>query len=606
MGQTTFGTWGVVICGLIGFFAHSSAPIPERGLGLGLDRMARRGPDSSAVWTDQTAWFGHRRLAIIDLDERSAQPMHSPCGRYVIIFNGEIYNYRSLRDLLRLRGIFLRTSSDTEVIVALFALEGESMLQRLHGMFAFVIWDKQTMRAFAARDPYGIKPLYIASVPNGIILASQVKAILATGLVSREPDQIGQAGFWMLGSVPEPRTWFRMISALPAGTCAWIENGRVTTKRCWHDIGEVWREAEECPRPTTRELSAAVKAQVQDSVRRHLVADVPVGVLLSGGIDSVVLTALMLESGYGALQGVTLAYDEFRGSRLDESQAAALAAKEFGIRHTVRRVTREEFLEDLPRILHAMDQPSIDGVNTWYASKAVAELGLKVVVSGVGGDELFQGYAHFRTLPRLVSARMYLRDVPGVRFALRTAGDWQAKRTGNSRWKYLEEWTRTIEGAWWLRHSICAPDRLPSLIGEERAREVLRDFDVVEQVRAMTGALPADLRLALGQIESMTFMRNQLLRDSDWASMDHSLELRTPLVDAHLLAGLRPLLRAFEEYPNKQLLAQCAQHRLPANVGRRPKIGFGIPVSRWLTGTNQHLATAWAPVVGAECYSSGR
>ena len=259
-------------------------------------------------------------------------------------------------------------------------------------------------------------------------------------------------------------------------------------------------------------------------------------------------------------------------------------------------MTRDEFLADLPRILDAMDQPSVDGINTWYASKAVAERGLKVVVSGVGGDELFQGYSHFASIPRLLLARRASAWIPGARPLLQFAGSIQARRSANSRWNHVESWSRTVEGAWWLRRSIHTPEQLPELMGEDLARDALLDFDVVAQVRAMAGKLPSAPRLAIGQIESATYLRNQLLRDSDWASMDHSVELRTPLVDAHLLTEVQDWLPDFDRWPGKSLLSGALHQPLPEKVLNRPKTGFGIPVMRWLghdsigTGTRQWQA----------------
>lgn len=239
-------TESVPMCGLTACFQTAATPLPLEPLARALDRMRHRGPDDEGLWHDEGVSLGHRRLAILDLDRRSAQPMHSHCRRYVAVLNGEIYNFAALRVELQRKGIVFRTTSDTEVLLALFAQEGEAMLPKLHGMFAFVIWDKLARRAFAARDPYGIKPLYVARTSHGVVLGSQVKALLATGLVSREPDLRGQAGFWLLGSVPEPHTWYRDIRALPAGHCAWIADGRMGEPRCWCDIGTVWRTAPEC------------------------------------------------------------------------------------------------------------------------------------------------------------------------------------------------------------------------------------------------------------------------------------------------------------------------------------------------------------------------
>lgn len=563
--------------------------------------MHRRGPDAEGLWSDEGCALGHRRLAILDLDLRAQQPMHSACGRYVIVFNGETYNFQDLRSQLVTSGVQFRTTSDTEVILALFAQEGEAMLPRLRGMFAFVIWDRLAQRAFAARDPYGIKPLYMAQTAQGVLLASQVKALLATGLVSREPCARGQAGFWLLGSVPEPHSWFRDIQALPAGHCAWVNNGRLGTTRSWWNIADAWRNAPAVTLPVP-EVRERVRDALRASVAAHLVADVPVGVFLSGGIDSGALAGMMAEAGAQNLQGITIAYDEFAGSHNDEAPVAATLAEYYGIRHHVRRVTRKEFTADLPRILAAMDQPSIDGVNTWYASKAVAELGLKVVVSGVGGDELFQGYSSFQQLPRLVSAWGTAARVPGAMALAQVASNLQARRTGNSRWRHLPDWAGSMAGAWWLRRSVFGPSDLPELMGADLAAEALQGFSPLDWVHGMSGTQPPDLHLALGQIESTTYMRNQLLHDSDWASMDHSVELRTPLVDAWLLRDVQPLLGAFRQFPNKRLLAKAPDRHLPETLITRPKTGFGIPVQQWLrqmgkTDGRGGASHAWARAV---------
>ncbi len=568
--------------------------------------MVRRGPDGEGLWREEDVTLGHRRLAILDLDSRAAQPMHSSCGRYCVVYNGEIYNFRDLRGDLERKGIAFHTTSDTEVILKLFAEGGPSMLTRLHGMFALLIWDRLAKRGFAARDPYGIKPLYVAETAQGVLLASQVKALLATGIVSREPDPMGQAGFWLLGSVPEPHTWYRHIRAVPAGHYAWIENGKISEPKRWLDLGAAWHAGTSLA-VAAEEVRARVSAALRESVGRHLVADVPVGVFLSGGIDSGALAALMSEDGGGALEGITVAFDEYEGRREDEAPGASRFAAAYGMRHRVRRITRDEFQTDLPRILTAMDQPSIDGINTWYASKAAAEAGLKVVVSGVGGDELFQGYAAFQQLPRVVAARRVLQRVPGAAAALQWLADRQAAATGNNRWRHAPRWTRSIEGAWWLRRSLFAPDDLQALMDSDAVRIASEMFEPEAMVPEMSGPLPADPRLALGQIESTLYLRNQLLRDSDWASMDHGVELRTPLVDAHLLSQMSPLLPVFKRFPGKRLLAEAPRVPLPHEIVRRRKTGFGIPVAKWIcsdaSGSSPHGMTNLARAL-AEAYSA--
>jgi len=572
------------VCGLAGiFFTEGHSSELEKSVQRMCKNMQARGPDAVGYWSDQQVGLslGHRRLSIIDLDIRANQPMCSVDGRFVIVFNGEIYNFRELRLWMEGNGEVFRTQSDTEVLLQLYRLEGEAMLSRLRGMFAFAIWDSYSRSLFMARDPYGIKPLYIARSKKGWLFASQVKALLASGLVEHAADPIGQMGFWLLGSVPEPRTWFRDISALPAGTwCRFTNEGQMTGPQSYWNIADAWRQAPEC-RTTLPEAQELVRSAVTQSVRQHLVADVPVGVFLSGGIDSGSLAGLMKDCGAKSIQGVTIAFNEFKGKHEDEVPAASAIARQYGINHHVRTVTQKEFEVDLPKILSAMDQPSIDGINTWFASKAIAELGLKVVISGVGGDELFYGYPSFKQLPALVSRWKILASIPGMNKLANLALKQIARRSGNERWGWLTRQAGSLHGAYWIRRGLFAPNELMDLMGIEFAGEAIRDMDPASLVESMVGSLPVDPMAAVGQLESMSYLRNQLLRDSDWASMSHSVELRTPLVDAWLLRDLMPVLRSFGRHKGKALLA--ASPRLPLNneIIHRVKTGFGVPLGMW-------------------------
>jgi asparagine synthase (glutamine-hydrolysing) len=506
--------------------------------------------------------------------------MHSADGRYVIVYNGEIYNYKELRADLEAKGFQFRTSSDTEVILTLFSVKGESMLSSLRGMFAFVIWDQLARRAFIARDAYGIKPLYYARSDEGIAVGSQVTSLIATGNVSREPDVLGRASFWLLGSVAEPRTWYRDVASVPAGHYTWIVDGEISTPVCWQDIRAVWRSAPQHYRGDQRMVADQVASAVLDSVKAHLVADVPVGVFLSGGIDSGAIAGLMAAAGASDLTGVTLSFAEYDGLAQDEVPAAREVARTYGIRHTVRRVSKREFVADLPAIVKAMDQPSVDGINTWYASKAMKELGLKVVASGVGGDELFQGYSTFEELPRLVASCRVMTSVGAGERLARFVCERLASRTRNPRWRLLPRLGRDLPGAWFLRRSLFSLDELPDLMGPDLAKEALDEIPN-SLINDSGRGLSANPRLGVGELESSLYLRNQLLRDSDWASMDHSVELRTPLVDSWLLRRLAPFLAALDVRPKKLHLALSPRVPLPAGVINKKKTGFSIPVSAW-------------------------
>jgi asparagine synthase (glutamine-hydrolysing) len=584
------------MCGIAGYvWATGAAEAAAPGFVQRMtDRMGARGPDAERLWVGKGIVLGHRRLAILDLGARANQPMLSSDGRYAIVFNGEIYNFRELRRELEAKGIAFHTTSDTEVVLALFALEGERMLPRLRGMFALAIWDTQSCQLFLARDPYGIKPLYYTHAKGGLLFASQVKALLASGLVSAEPESAGVAGFYLWGSVPEPWTLYRDVFALPAGHWLRVHDGVADAPVSWHDIRRHWQDA---PRASSAgELQERVRLAVTDSVRAHLVSDVPVCVFLSGGIDSAVVAGLAVDLG-AQVQGITIGFDEFTGMHEDEVPVAAAIAGHFQIPHVVRRVSRGEFEQEIPRILDAMDQPSIDGVNTWFASKAAAERGYKVVLSGVGGDELFCGYSSFRMIPRMAVLGHAAAALPGVRALLRAPCAYLAARRSQPKLVGLPSFMGSLEGLYFLKRSLFLPGELPALMGADRAEEGLARLG--GSPPGMTQADARDGASAVGLLESTHYLRNQLLRDSDWASMGHSLELRTPLVDAALLETLGPYVSGFSGGAGKAMLARSPGTPLPESIIHRPKTGFSVPMAKWLLEAAGRRSWADLPLLDA-------
>lgn len=540
--------------------------------------MHTRGPDAEGVWAAEGVVLGHRRLAILDLDERSNQPMLSENGRYAISFNGEIYNFRELRRELEIEGVVFRTTSDTEVILALFARDGAQMLPRLRGMFALAIWDTQARELFLARDPYGIKPLYYVRTLQGFAFASQVKALLASNFVPGELEPAGLAGFYLWGSVPEPWTLYRGIYALPGGHWLRVTEERAETPTRWYEVGEAW-QVEPIDMPAS-ELQDRVRQVVTDSMRAHLVSDVPLSVFLSGGIDSGVVAGLASQLG-AKVEGVTIVFDEFSGRLEDEGPLARTIASHYGISHYIRIVSRSEFQNDLPHILNAMDQPSIDGVNTWFASKAAAEHGYKVVLSGVGGDELFFGYSLFNQLPAQAFLGSVIASVPAIKASIGQALSLVGRFQSRPKIAGVAEFMGSLKGLYFLRRCLFLPNELPALMGVDLAREGVVSLGGAPP--GMAVAWGRDAITEVGLLETTHYMRNQLLRDSDWASMAHSLELRTPLVDAKLLEALGPYVGGFAHGTGKKMLAKVPRDPLPADVMNRVKTGFGLPLGEWLS-----------------------
>jgi asparagine synthase (glutamine-hydrolysing) len=580
------------MCGVNGIFAYHYAanPIDRAELGRTRDHAALRGPDGKGEWvsSDGRVGFGHRRLSIIDLSDAGAQPMSNADGSLVVTFNGEIYNYRRLRRDLEAKGYFFHSNSDTEVLLHLYAEKGDAMVHDLRGMFAFAIWDVHSRQVFLARDPYGIKPLYYADDGWTFRFASQVKALLAGRAISRDPESAGLVGFFLWGSVPEPFTSHLAIRALPAGCTLKVDQLGAREPKRYHSIAAVYRAAEaDAPNSIatrrTEDVFRAIQAALLDSVRHHLVADVPVGAFLSAGIDSGALVGLIRDAGQCEIQTVTLAFQEFRGSQEDEAPLAEQVARHFGTRHATRVVTREEFETDLPSLLEAMDQPTIDGVNTWFISKAAKELGLKVAISGVGGDEIFGGYPSFLDVPRWVRWLNLPARFPGIGLAARYLTQrWASVLGFGPKAAGMLEFGGTYEGAYLLRRGLFMPWELSDILEPEFVGQGLSRLEPLRRISAVLSAGPRAPHAKIATLESSLYLRNQLLRDTDWASMAHSIEVRTPLVDSILLESLAGLVGNLPVGAGKQILASAPANPLPPEIVNRAKTGFSLPTGRWL------------------------
>ncbi len=598
------------MCGINGIFAyhHAASPLDTSELLRTRDHMATRGPDGKGDWVaeDERVGFGHRRLSIVDLSEAGAQPMFSADGNFVVTFNGEIYNYPELRHHLELEGCVFRTRCDTEVLLHLYSIKGAAMVHDLRGMFAFAIWDRVKRGLLLARDPYGIKPLYTANNGWTFRFASQVKALLAGNKISRDHEPAGIVGFHLWGSIPEPFTLYREIRSLPAGCTQWVDAVGPRVPQPYSSVAAVLTEGERLKvRPD--EFHETVRAAALDSVSAHLLADVEVGVFLSAGVDSGALLGLMRDAGQRKIRAITLTFEEFNATSEDESPLAAEIARLYEAEHIIRRVNQREFEEDLPAILEAMDQPSIDGVNTWFVAKAAREAGLKVALSGLGGDELLAGYPSFSQIPNWVSRLRILGTVPGLGVMARHLGSAIGLASTTPKRIGLLEYGGNYPGAYLLRRALFLPFELKTQLDPHLLTDGMRRLQPLKRiVEAGLQPMPKSPVSRVAAMESTCYMRNQLLRDSDWAGMAHSLEIRTPLVDFQLLKSLAPVVPHLTSGLGKRLLAKAPSQPLPASIVDRAKTGFGIPTGRWMelaskTGTptsKGDTSRAWASLVG--------
>ena len=560
------------MCGINGILrlADSAPPVDRDELLRTRDAMTARGPDGCGAWIadDGRVGLASRRLAILDLSEAGAQPMTSADGRFRLVMNGEIYNFLELRRELEAQGVSFRSRSDTEVVLTLYAREGVAMLSRLRGMFGLAIWDERERTLLLARDPLGIKPLYVSAAGGSLRFASQVKALERGGAISRETDPAGVAGFLLWGSVPEPFTIRKAVRALPAGHFLLVRDGA---------------PSEPTPFAVPQAEPMDPVAAVEDSVRAHLVSDVPVAVFLSAGLDSSLIAALARRHLPEPPTTFTIRFDALEGTPEDEAPLAAEVARRLGTRHVERRVGKADCADLWQGALAAMDQPSLDGFNTWVVSRAAHEAGLKVVLSGLGGDEVFGSYPSFTDVPRLERMARRLGWVPGLPAAWPSLASLLSP--GRPKLRGLLRYGRTLAGAYFLRRGLFLPEELPGLMGRDAASEGLRSYDpVADAARALAAGngRAAGAWTAVHLLESARYMRNQLLRDSDWASMAWSVELRVPLVDAWLYRRLAA--NGFEpaRSAGKAELVRRAAPELPAEILRRPKTGFYIPVAEWM------------------------
>ena len=593
------------MCGLAGIHHNDGAPVDSAALLRMREHMHARGPDGAGLWLDPRGGLGlaHRRLAILDLSEAGAQPMATPDGRYHIVFNGEIYSHPELRAWCEARGARYTGHSDTQTLLHLYALQGEAMLPRLRGMFAFALWDAAERTLLLARDPLGIKPLYYSERVGTLAFASQVKALQMGGF-GDGIDAAGLVSFLLWGYVLEPHTIDAAIRALPAGHAMRLRPGQPARTWCYRDALAPLREPAAPPLPAAGLLPA-----MADSVRHHLLSDVPVGLFLSAGMDSTALCALAgAATPRPELRALTLGFDEYAGTHDDEVPGACAVARACAVPHDVIRVRREDFTGERERIQAAMDQPSVDGINSYIVSKAAASLCLKVALSGLGGDELFGSYPSYRQVPRMAAALRWVPHALGV--AARQGLRPLLPRRVSPKYAGLLEWGRDIPGAYFLRRALFMPWELSGVIDAGLAREGLRTLALRDRLHDLVRgiATPFDQVMAL---ETGIYMRNCLLRDADWAGMAHSLEIRTPLADADLYAaviGLRPS-RA-EPLTKADLRRELGAHGTidPALLARR-KTGFSVPVREWLMSDGQHTDTqrglhAWARMITASMMGS--
>ena len=570
------------MCGITAIYSYrtGSSLVDPRELAKISDQMAARGPDGEGSWisADKKIGFAHKRLAIIDTTEGGSQPMSVANGngevRLVITYNGEIYNFKELREELISDGLRFTTQSDTEVLLHLYDRFGSAMVTRLRGMFAFAIWDNEKQKLFLARDPFGIKPLYYSDVGGVFRVASQVKALLVGNTIPTNPEPAGHVGFFSYGYIPEPYTLYKNILALPSGHTLTVGSNGASKIIKYYDPLETLEKVSSNSKNVDGLIT--IKNSLLDSIKSHLVSDVPVGVFLSAGLDSATLTGFASQLSQDPLNTVTLQFEELVGTSADEAPLAEEISSLYNTNHVTSTVVGGEFYSELSSMVNAMDQPSIDGANTYFVAREASKLGLKVALSGLGGDEVFGGYSSFRQIPLLVNL---LRWVPYGEFVgrlLRRSASPFLTKLISPKYLSLLEYGGNYSGAYLLRRGLFMPWELPAVIDSDMALEGWEKLNFIESTNKQLSKIKHS-KARVSALELMWYMRNQLLRDSDWAGMAHSLEIRTPLVDSVFFSELGALSAT------KLDMAQTLDVPLPKSVLNRPKTGFYLPIREWLT-----------------------
>ncbi|BAY33438.1 asparagine synthase (glutamine-hydrolysing) [Nostoc carneum NIES-2107] len=534
--------------------------------------LKHRGPDDAGIYISKSrqAAFAHTRLSILDLSPAGHQPMSTADERYWITFNGEIYNFQQLRQNLIAQGEQFHSQTDTEVILKLYQKIGSDCVHHLRGMFAFAIWDDWEKTCFLARDPLGIKPLYYWQSGSTLVFASELRAVLASGLPTIQMSVEGLYGYLVSGSVPEPYTLIEDVHCLSAGNWLYWQGENITKKQYW--------QINFTPQTiSATEAKEIVRNALVDSIKHHFVSDVPVGIFLSGGIDSTSILALAKQTQNEQLSTYSIAFEE---ARWNEGEIAKEVAKFFGTKHTEYKITPASAQNLLPEFFTAIDQPSIDGFNTFCISKLAHDNGMKVVLSGLGGDEFFGGYNSFHKIPQMLEWGKQIRFLPlvsaGIGMGLANWGSSPIiKRLGD----FLEREPTAID-AYRSFRGIFSNQEAGAIVRQYLGEEFsVKNYSPASNLTANIFT-PED---EVSFLEISCYMRNQLLRDSDVMSMNWGLELRVPLVDIALLEAVAPIPSNIRLAYGKKLLVEAVAE-LPECVTQRRKQGFTFPFQQWMTG----------------------
>ncbi len=569
------------MCGICGIYrpGRQHDPVVHDSVVAMCGMISHRGPDDAGVVGIDGATFGHRRLSIIDTTPRGHQPMWNEDKTILLAANGEIYNYVELRAKLSQRGHRFMSDTDIEVILHAYEEYGDNALDHLRGMFAFALYDSVNQRMLVARDRLGIKPVYFAELDGMLVFASEVKSVLASGLLARQLDVRALDDYLSLGYTAAPRTLISGIQALSPGHLLVIENGSVLTRPYWTlpQQGSNTSSIEQIV-PDTRAI-------LEESTALHMLSDVPLGAFLSGGIDSAAVVGLMASQVNEPIKTFTVGFRE-APAPLDELATARETARYFGTEHHEVILGGGDVVQHLDHMIWSLDLPSFDGINTYLISRAAKDQGITVALSGLGGDEIFGGYGTYRFIPKAARWLSLWRTMPV--WARTTIVRALAAATGSTarrqKLRRLRDVKGTIDLYAMIRAETWRDDKL-AMYSEDIGAQLLdmqQDVDIWQQLADVTQSVSPWRQVQ--ELEITNYMGWRLLRDADAMSMAHALEIRVPLIDHKLVEYVAGLPLGMEQHFGhpKRLLLQSLNDLLPQHVLNRPKQGFQFPMDIWM------------------------
>jgi len=569
------------MCGISGIYNYLDKKVNSRSIIQKIIEIQNlRGPDDKGIWESECKkiCFGHNRLSIIDLTKDASQPFISIDNNFVITFNGEIYNFKEIKEELLKKNIKFKSNSDTEVIIESYKYWGLEFYKKLRGMFAFALWDINNKKLILARDPFGIKPLYYSIKNNIYYFASQIRSLLSINDISSNKNNSSIVDFYLWGSIQEPRTLYKDIKSLEKGSCLIIDENGVEKKSYFANIKEEIINSSSLNFKNKNESIEYLSEIFNETIKYHQVSDVPVTFLLSSGIDSSsILASIKNKDNCSAL---TLDLDT-KDVIMDEKLLATETAKISNIPHKIIKLTDEEILQNIETFYKNMDSPTNDGLNNFLISKVAKMNGSKVIISGIGGDEFFYGYPSFKNINL---ANNLLKLVPNFKmidnFSKKSFYNFLKTRKLNTKYSGVYDYGRNISKGFLLQRSLFLPHEIEDLLSPNIFKAAWDELNIIDNLNNDIENFK-EKKLSIMYLEIKYYLTSKLLKDSDWTSMSNSVEMRTPFIDWEFFKKLIPFLKSNIDI-NKKLLLDCVKDKVPKELYKRKKTGFGIPHKNYL------------------------